>query len=144
MEIWIPGQVHLQTCSQKEVHICFLPFARSKLRLFCLLVLCVVPNKYPYFLDWMTGIEEVVVYKTDTEGRAARAVEEADLIFCGRCHEAAVSVGKGCGLCAVPVRGNQPRNSAGRVHRPDGDRAGGRQVQHNLIKIYDSFANTQY
>ena len=22
MEIWIPGQVHLQTCSQKEVHIC--------------------------------------------------------------------------------------------------------------------------
>ena len=45
-------------------------------------VLCVVPNKYPYFLDWMTGIEEVVVYKTDTEGRAARAVEEADLIFC--------------------------------------------------------------
>ena len=47
----------------------------------------------------------------------------------GRYHEAAVSVGKGCGLCAVPVRGNQPRNSAGRVHRPDGDRAGGRQVQ---------------
>ena len=45
-------------------------------------VLCVVPNKSPYFLDWMTGIEEVVVYKTDTEGRAARAVEEADLIFC--------------------------------------------------------------
>ena len=39
-------------------------------------VLCVVPNKYPYFLDWMTGIEEVVVYKTDTEGRAARAVAD--------------------------------------------------------------------
>ncbi len=45
-------------------------------------VLCVVPNKYPYFLDWMTGIEEVVVFKTDAEGRAARAIEEADLIFC--------------------------------------------------------------
>lgn len=45
-------------------------------------VLCVVPNKYPYFLDWMTGIDRVVVYKTDTEGRAARAIEEADLVFC--------------------------------------------------------------
>lgn len=34
-------------------------------------VTCVVPNKYPYFLDWMQGIEEVVVFKNDTEGRAA-------------------------------------------------------------------------
>ena len=33
-------------------------------------VTCVVPNKYPYFLDWMQGIEEVVVFKNDTEGRA--------------------------------------------------------------------------
>ena len=31
MEIWIPGQVHLQTCSQKEVHICFLPFAKHSI-----------------------------------------------------------------------------------------------------------------
>ena len=37
-------------------------------------VTCVVPNKYPYFLDWMQGIEEVVVFKNDTEGRAARAI----------------------------------------------------------------------
>ena len=36
----------------------------------------------PYFLDWMPGIEEVVVFKTDTEGRAARAVAEADILFC--------------------------------------------------------------
>ena len=42
-------------------------------------VTCIVPNKYPYFLDWMPGIEEVVVFKTDTEGRAARAVSEADI-----------------------------------------------------------------
>ena len=33
-------------------------------------VTCVVPNKYPYFLDWMPGIDEVVIFKTDTEGRA--------------------------------------------------------------------------
>ena len=45
-------------------------------------VTCIVPNKYPYFLDWMPGIEEVVVFKTDIEGRAARAVSEADIFFC--------------------------------------------------------------
>ena len=45
-------------------------------------VTCIVPNKYPYFLDWMPGIEEVVVFRSDTEGRAARALAEADLIFC--------------------------------------------------------------
>ena len=45
-------------------------------------VTCVVPNKYPYFLDWMPGIDEVVIFKTDTEGRARRAIAEADMIFC--------------------------------------------------------------
>ncbi len=45
-------------------------------------VTCVVPNKYPYFLDWMPGIDEVVIFRTDTEGRAARAIAEADLLFC--------------------------------------------------------------
>ncbi|MDE6445611.1 MAG: DHH family phosphoesterase [Alistipes sp.] len=45
-------------------------------------VVCVVPNKYPYFLDWMPGIGEVVIFKNDTEGRAVRAVADADLIFC--------------------------------------------------------------
>lgn len=45
-------------------------------------VLCVVPNKYPYFLDWMPGIGEVVIFKSDAEGRARRAIEEADVIFC--------------------------------------------------------------
>ena len=24
-------------------------------------VTCIVPNKYPYFLDWMTGIENLVL-----------------------------------------------------------------------------------
>ena len=45
-------------------------------------VTCVVPNKYPYFLDWMQGIEEVVVFKNDTEGRTARAIAGADILFC--------------------------------------------------------------
>ena len=45
-------------------------------------VLCVVPHKYPYFLDWMPGIDEVVIFKTDAEGRARQAVEQADVIFC--------------------------------------------------------------
>lgn len=45
-------------------------------------VTCIVPNKYPYFLDWMPGIGEIVIFKSDTEGRAARAIAEADLIFC--------------------------------------------------------------
>ena len=30
-------------------------------------VTCVVPNKYPYFLDWMPGIDEVVIRRTETE-----------------------------------------------------------------------------
>lgn len=45
-------------------------------------VTCVVPNKYPYFLDWMEGIEEVVIFKSDTEGRAAGAIAAAEVIFC--------------------------------------------------------------
>jgi len=45
-------------------------------------VTCIVPNKYPYFLDWMPGIDEVVVFKNDAEGRAARAIAGADVIFC--------------------------------------------------------------
>lgn len=45
-------------------------------------VTCIVPNKYPYFLDWMKGIEEVIIFRTDEEGRAARAIAEADQIHC--------------------------------------------------------------
>lgn len=45
-------------------------------------VTCIVPNKYPYFLDWMPGIGQVVVFKNDTAGDAVRAIAEADLFFC--------------------------------------------------------------
>ena len=41
-------------------------------------VTCIVPNKYPYFLDWMPGIGQVVVFKNDTAGDAVRAIAEAD------------------------------------------------------------------
>ena len=44
-------------------------------------VVCIVPNKYPYYLDWMTGIGDVVIHRTDPD-RAAAAVAEADVIFC--------------------------------------------------------------
>ena len=44
-------------------------------------VTCIVPNKCPYFLDWMTGVENLVLFKTDEAGVARRAVAESDLIF---------------------------------------------------------------
>lgn len=42
---------------------------------------CVVPNKYPYFLDWMEGIGDVVIYK-NREEEADAVVAAADVIFC--------------------------------------------------------------
>ncbi len=45
-------------------------------------VTCIVPNKYPYFLDWMPGINSVRIFKYDESGETRRAVEEAHLIFC--------------------------------------------------------------
>ncbi len=41
----------------------------------------IVPNKYPYFLDWMPRIDEVIVHRLDPE-RAAEVVNEADIICC--------------------------------------------------------------
>ena len=45
-------------------------------------VTCIVPNRYPYYLDWMTGVKDIVVFKGDSEGVATAAVERADMIFC--------------------------------------------------------------
>lgn len=45
-------------------------------------VTCIVPNKYPYFLDWMTGIERELIFKTDESGDAIAAIREADILFC--------------------------------------------------------------
>ena len=45
-------------------------------------VTCIVPNKYPYYLDFMPGCEGIVNYKDDKAGRAEAAVKGADIIFC--------------------------------------------------------------
>ena len=44
-------------------------------------VTCIVPNKYPYYLDWMKGIRDIVIFKSEEE-RALQAVEQAEAIFC--------------------------------------------------------------
>ncbi len=44
-------------------------------------VSCIVPNKYPYYLGWMTGAESVLLYNQDGE-QAAKVIAEAELIFC--------------------------------------------------------------
>lgn len=44
-------------------------------------VTCIIPNKYPYYLDWMKGIRDIVIFKNDAE-RATQAVIDADIIFC--------------------------------------------------------------
>lgn len=45
-------------------------------------VTCIVPNRFPYYLEWMTGIDEMVIFKDDKQQRAVAAVAEAELIFC--------------------------------------------------------------
>ena len=45
-------------------------------------VTCIVPNKYPYFLDWMPGIGNIIVFRNDESGTATEAVQQADVIFC--------------------------------------------------------------
>ncbi|MEG1644204.1 MAG: DHH family phosphoesterase [Alistipes sp.] len=44
-------------------------------------VTCVVPNKYPYFLDWMTGIDRLLIFKHDETGVALKAIQEANIFF---------------------------------------------------------------
>ena len=44
-------------------------------------VTCIVPNRFPYYLEWMSGLEDMVIFKCDEEHRAAAAVAEAELIF---------------------------------------------------------------
>ena len=44
-------------------------------------VTCIVPNRYPYYLGWMKGLDQVVIYNQDSE-KAAEAIASAKLIFC--------------------------------------------------------------
>lgn len=43
---------------------------------------CIMPNRYPYFLEWMNDIAHVSIFKEDTDGEMARFIGEADIIFC--------------------------------------------------------------
>ena len=45
-------------------------------------VTCVVPNRYPSFLEWMPGIERLKIFKYDEDGAIARKISESELIFC--------------------------------------------------------------
>lgn len=45
-------------------------------------VTCLVPNRYPSFLEWMEGIGEVGIFKEDREGVLAARVREAQIVFC--------------------------------------------------------------
>jgi phosphoesterase RecJ-like protein len=44
-------------------------------------VMCVVPNRYPYFLNWVPRIDDIKIFKESADEIVA-AVKEADLIFC--------------------------------------------------------------
>ncbi len=45
-------------------------------------VTCVVPNRYPSFLEWMPGIDQLKVFKFDEDGSIAKTISEAEIIFC--------------------------------------------------------------
>ena len=42
----------------------------------------IVPNKYPYYLDFMPNTSSILFYKDDKEGRVKSALKSADIIFC--------------------------------------------------------------
>jgi phosphoesterase RecJ-like protein len=44
-------------------------------------VTSIVPNRHPYFLNWMPHIKDLVIFKFDAE-RALEVIREADMIFC--------------------------------------------------------------
>ncbi|MFI3303417.1 MAG: bifunctional oligoribonuclease/PAP phosphatase NrnA [Rikenellaceae bacterium] len=44
-------------------------------------VSCIAPNKYPYFMEWMEGIKDYIIHKTDSE-RAESVIAKSDIIFC--------------------------------------------------------------
>lgn len=44
-------------------------------------VTCIVPNKYPYFLDELCGVQHIVTFKT-REKEAVEAAAEADVVVC--------------------------------------------------------------
>lgn len=51
------------------------------LRSFGHTVHCIAPNRYPYYMGWMEGISDYIIYKDDSE-RANTIVAECDVICC--------------------------------------------------------------
>ena len=45
-------------------------------------VTCILPNRYPYYLDFMPDISSVVIFMNDDKGVAKEALKRADIIFC--------------------------------------------------------------
>ena len=45
-------------------------------------VVCVVPNKYPYFLDWVANIKDLLIFKDDKNGVVEGLINKADIICC--------------------------------------------------------------
>ena len=45
-------------------------------------VTCIVPNRYPYYLEFMPNISDIVIFKSDNDGKAKEALKRADIIFC--------------------------------------------------------------
>ena len=45
-------------------------------------VTCIIPNRYPYYLDFMPDISSMVIFKNDDKGAAKEALKRADIIFC--------------------------------------------------------------
>ena len=43
---------------------------------------CIVPNKFPYYLDWIPRSKSIIVHRNDTEHRAEQAIAGADIIVC--------------------------------------------------------------
>lgn len=42
----------------------------------------IVPNKYPYYLDFMPNTSSILFHKDDKEGKVKSALKSADIIFC--------------------------------------------------------------
>ncbi len=43
---------------------------------------CVVPNRYPYYLEFMPNIDSLLIYKDDKLGVVDSVIKSADIIFC--------------------------------------------------------------
>ncbi len=45
-------------------------------------VTCALPNNYPYYLRWIPGSNDIIIYRNDEEHRTEKALDEADIIVC--------------------------------------------------------------